>query len=203
VTALDQTYGHHFKILILLQITLSVFLPFSPRISIYFLLITYLLISLRFRGTFNGGSDSMTMTTLIGLALTQIPTSHDSLASIGMYFLAIHCTLSYFIAGIIKIKNPHWRSGFALQTFLIHSNYLVPSKIKLWARYPLFSICGSIIVIVFECSFPLIWLFPSLAGYYLFAGFVFHLINYFTFGLNRFVFAWLASYPTLLYCTLK
>ena len=143
----------------------------------------------------------MTMATLLSLILIFIFPSQGLINSIGFYLLSFHCTLSYFMTGIVKLKNKSWRSGLALQAFLTHSNYTVPTKIQHLAKQKLFLSSGSWLVIVFECSFPLVWIFPKLTLFYIMAAILFHVINYFCLGLNRFVFTWLASYPALLFCT--
>jgi len=195
--SLDQVYKNNFKLLILLQIGLSLCLPVFPRFIIPLLIITYFLIALRFRGNFNGGSDAMTMATLVSLAFSLV----ELKTPIGFYLLAFHCTLSYFTAGIVKLKNKSWRSGSALQVFLTHSNYPVPAKVQKLAKQKIFISISSLLVIFFECTFPLVWLFPKFTGLYIILAIFFHIINYFCLGLNRFVFAWLASYPALFFCT--
>jgi hypothetical protein len=62
-----------------------------------------------------------------------------------------------------------------------------------WARL------GSWSVLCFECGFPVALLVPSVTLPWLAVGLLFHVANAYIFGLNRFVFAWLAAYPSLLY----
>lgn len=197
----DHLYVNHFKLLILIQIALSFCLPLLPPMIIPFLIITYLLVALRFRGNFNGGSDAMTMVTLISLLLLFIFPSQKLTNAIGFYLLAFHCTLSYFISGVVKFKNSSWRSGVALEVFLTQSNYAVPASIQRLAQQKMFVTTGSWLIILFESCFPLVWVFPNLTGLYITAAFLFHIINYFCLGLNRFVFAWLVTYPALFFCT--
>ena len=56
-------------------------------------------------------------------------------------------------------------------------------------------------VIGFECLFPLAWFDPRLCLLLMAAGAGFHLLNSYVFGLNRFLFAWLAAYPALWFCS--
>lgn len=193
LSSFDQLYGHHFKFLILTQVVLALLLPAMPALMLPLLITTSLLIALRFRGSFNGGSDAMTMATTISLLL--------SLSSpVGFYLLAFHCTLSYFIAGIVKLKSNAWRSGEALPIFLTQSNYAVPLPIQNIASHKFVMTLASWGVIGFECSFPLVWLLPQLTPTYIILAILFHVMNYFCLGLNRFVFTWFVSYPALLYC---
>jgi hypothetical protein len=59
---------------------------------------------------------------------------------------------------------------------------------------------ASWLVIVFECAFPLVlWVRPQGAALLLACGLAFHLCNALVLGLNRFLWAWLAGYPALLF----
>lgn len=189
----------HFTKIIYLQIVIALLLPIFFHWGLSLGLIGLCLLSnLRFRGVFNGGSDYMTMTVLVGLTITLYG-NHDPLfEKIGSLYIATQCTLSYFIAGVIKLKSQAWRSGFALRIFLTQSNYLVPERLKSLACKPEPMKLASWFIILWECSFPVLWLKPqSLFFVYIAMAFCFHLGNFFAFGLNRFVFAWLASYPAL------
>lgn len=193
LSSLDQIYGNHFKFLILAQISFALLLPILPTLMLPLLVVTSMLVALRFLGSFNGGSDAMTMATLISLIISLS-------SSLGFYLLAFHCTLSYFMAGIVKIKNNSWRRGSALPIFLTQSNYKVPLQVQKMTSHKLLMTLVSWAVMIFECTFPLVWLLPQLTQTYIVLAILFHLVNYFCLGLNRFVFAWLASYPALLYC---
>lgn len=195
---LDILYEKYFKLLVLVQIILAMLLPLHPVFPALLLIGTYLLIALRFRGQFNGGSDTMTMTSLLSALLLSLPQPKVINLPLGLYFLAFQSTLSYFIAGMVKLKSKSWRTGQALHAFLLHSNYLVPEKLQYLSNNKLLMLVASYFIIIFECSFPILWLFPALTGYYLFTAFAFHIANYYIFGLNRFVFAWLCTYPALL-----
>ena len=61
---------------------------------------------------------------------------------------------------------------------------------------------SSLTVLALECCFPVVLLSPTLCMIVLPVMLIFHLGNAWLFGLNRFVFAWLAAYPALVYCSL-
>lgn len=200
---LDWFYAKHFKDLVWLQLSLIALLEFYPRWPFSLLLaLTCLLIGWRFKGVFNGGSDYMTMAQLLGLTLSLSKPNNTYTLKLGLYYIALQTTLSYFIAGVVKLRNRSWRNGMALEVFLSHSNYSVPRRLQSFFRYPLISIASAWGVILWECLFPAIWLMPTLTPVFLMMGFLFHLGNFFTFGLNRFVFAWIASYPAIVFCTM-
>jgi hypothetical protein len=166
-----------------------------------FLWLSQLAICVRFRGTFNGGSDYMTMLILMALSVASFAPQAAPLQSACLLYIGVQVSLSYFIAGIAKLKEADWRRGAALQSFVLATPYGAPS----WARAlvsgsrasGLMSWC----VMAFECLFPLCWADPRVClGFIVFAG-GFHVANALVFGLNRFLFAWAAAYPALLYCS--
>jgi len=114
-------------------------------------------------------------------------------------YLAVQVILSYFISGQVKILNPEWRSGRALAAVFLFSAYPVSEALRGLANRPRLMWAASWSVMLFEVLFPLsllhtATLIPALA---LAAGF--HLANACLFGLNRFVWVWIASYPSILW----
>ena len=100
-----------------IQIAFAALAAFNP-ISILFigLFVTHLLICIRFRGAFNGGSDMMTFVVLTGAII-----STAGFAKIGLIYVATHTLYSYFKAGLAKIKHKEWRNGQAIPAFLARS----------------------------------------------------------------------------------
>ena len=157
------------------------------------------IVCLRFRGSFNGGSDSMTFVVLIGLGITELRSIHPIFLDLGALYIAFQSVMSYFIAGIVKFKNSQWRSGFALSIFTTCSAYELPIRFKSIGTNKKLMMVLSWLIILWESSTPL-WLVskPSALIFIMIALF-FHLSNFIFFGLNRFVFAWIASYPAILH----
>jgi hypothetical protein len=83
---------------------------------------TTLLISLRWLGTFNGGSDYMTFLILYSIAIGRIFENNERVLKGALLYIAVQTCLSYFVAGFVKIKRADWRSGRALVSFLTSSN---------------------------------------------------------------------------------
>jgi hypothetical protein len=164
----------------------------APHAALFaILLVTNVQLALLWRGSFNGGSDFMTLT-LTGastLALAWPPTTRGVL----LYVAVITCN-SYFIAGLAKLRT--WRSGEALRGFLARSLYQPPPTTMMRSARPL-----SWLVLALECGFPLVLVSPQLARVILPVMLVFHVGNAWVFGLNRFFFAWLAAYPALWACS--
>lgn len=165
------------------------------------LLFTELAVCVRFRGTFNGGSDYMTVLVLMALSVTWLlsPFAFPVASKACLGYVAIQVTLSYFISGIAKLKEPAWRDGTALRAFATSTRYGAPA----WIRRALDGNrrCALLAygVLTFECAFPLAWLAPGVCTLFIAVGVLFHLGNWLIFGLNRFLFAWSAAYPALLY----
>jgi hypothetical protein len=163
------------------------------------------LICIRFRGSFNGGSDAMSMVVLTATSAAAI-SGHAALVSkLALYYIAVQVTLSYVVAGLAKLQHADWRDGSALRHFVAAGAYEVPERLArarwLHNRVLCRVLAGG--VIGFECLFPCAWLGPRACLIMLALGLGFHIANAFVFGLNRFVFAWAAGYPALFYCALS
>lgn len=152
-------------------------------------------IAARWRGTFNGASDSMTFHVLGALLLARV---YPTAQTLSLIYIGLQVTLSYFVAGLSKLFLPSWRSGFALKEFLLRSNAAQPRTLfQRLTGSPQVLLALSWGVILFECLFPLLWIWAPLRPMFIGLGLLFHLANFYAFGLNRFVFAWLAAYPAL------
>lgn len=165
------------------------------------LLITTGLIALRWRGTFNGGADYMTVLVLLMLAIEALFRSNATVRLGCLWYLSVQTVLSYFIAGAVKLRNGDWRTGRALQRFLSGPPYDPPAAVVALSKNPRLIVLGSWTILVFEVSFPLAMQSPKACAGFLCAALVFHIMNFATFGLNRFVFAWSAAYPALYFCS--
>ncbi|XGC80636.1 hypothetical protein ACES2L_15015 [Bdellovibrio bacteriovorus] len=164
-----------------------------------FLFFTHLLICIRFRGNFNGGSDMMTVVVLTGLLISLFATN-ELWQKLGMIYISIHLIFSYFKAGYKKILKLEWRTGKALSIFLNQSVFPDMKAFSIWLKSaPLLSLLLSWLVLAFEVASPLVIINPSWVYFYAGAAIVFHFINYLTFGLNRFFWVWLSAWPAVIY----
>lgn len=161
-----------------------------------FLLFCQIAICVRFRGTFNGGSDYMSVVILLALCVAR----HPSLIRAGLIYIAVQLTLSYVIAGLVKLRQPEWRNGEALGAFLRSGQYGAPAWVASLAS-PGRCRLLAVLVIGFETLFPLALIDPRACLALIGAGLCFHLANTIVFGLNRFLFAWAAAYPALFFCS--
>lgn len=192
-----------FIYIIWLRLLLSILLFCISSPIIYSLIIFIaLLISLRWRGTFNGGSDYMTLIVLIAMFIASL-SSNPKFQNASVYYLCFQVASSYFLAGLVKVKNKDWRTGKALKAFLQNTIYR-DNKVTsyLIGSNKLLRLFG-IITIAWELSFPLAFVNYNFAIVYLSVGFLFHLANAYLLGLNRFLFIWVATYPAVLYLAWK
>lgn len=157
-----------------------------------------LLILRRYDGPYNGGADRMTL-----LCLTCLTAAHLAPApawqELAFAYLAVQLMLSYLVSGWVKLKNPDWRSGRALQDVFLFSAYPVSGQLRALSARPALMAAASWGVILFELLFPLTLLHPMALVAGLIVAALFHLANSCLFGLNRFFWAWLAAYPSILW----
>jgi hypothetical protein len=160
--------------------------------------LTTLLVAWRFRGTFNGGSDGMTFLTLSSLAVASLGGFNQTVSRVSLTFIAAQAVVSYVAAGWAKARHHRWWSGRALRGYVLLSGYQVPKNLRrILARRAVAKVCAWGVV-GFELAFPLVLFTPRLTPLFLAAGAAFHLLNFAVFGLNRFFWAWIATYPAIL-----
>lgn len=157
------------------------------------LLASALLIAIRWRGTFNGGSDYMTLIVLSGLLVARCAGEGSWGARAAVAYVALQACLSYFIAGVVKLRAASWRDGRALAGFLRVFGGPLPGRFN----HPWLLFAGGWAIVAFECSFPLALLGPRVCVAYLTVAMAFHGANAYLFGLNRFLLAWAAAYPAV------
>ncbi len=188
------------KIVSVIQILFSMISFFWPHPIFYSVLfITQLLVCLRFRGTYNGGSDMMFFVVLTGL-IFALSASNEKIQRLGFIYICIHTIFSYFKAGFVKALHSDWRSGQALPAFLERSVYSDVQKFGRWLRSkPKLSVFLCWLTFLFEISVLGILFHPKLAPYYFLLALGFHFLIYFSFGLNRFFWAWVAAWPAVLF----
>ncbi len=170
---------------------------------IAFLFAGNLLILIRWRGAFNGGSDFMTLVVLSGLLIAQVVAAFSNEAlgwQAGFWYIAIQSITSYFMSGSVKLLRREWRNGSAMTIFLNGAIYG-----PLSATHPLrnrwLALLGSWGFIVWEILFPFSLLDPRLAAVFCAVAALFHFLVFWFFGLNRFFWAWVCSFPAIMWCS--
>jgi hypothetical protein len=170
---------------------------------VVFLFVGNLLILIRWRGAFNGGSDFLTLVVLTGLLISQVVGALGNAQlgwQAGFWYIAIQAITSYFMSGAVKLLRPEWRNGSAMTIFLNGAIYG-----PLSATHPLrnkwLAMMGSWGFIVWEILFPFSLLDPRLAAVFCAVAAFFHFLVFWFFGLNRFFWAWMCSFPAIIWCS--
>lgn len=189
LAVLDTILGGRWFIgVIALQLILGATSLAYPRVPVFVgLLLTHTLICLRWRGTFNGGSDFMTLVVLTALVLAGSFGEGSEVVRLALIYISLHSIASYCIAGAAKVSSASWRSGQALRYFTAY----VPA--------PQLARLMTGVILLFECSFPLAVSRPEVCVFYIGLGLCFHIGNAWVLGLNRFILPWGATYPALLF----
>lgn len=173
-------------------------LGFQPLLIESALLVASGILIRRFQGPYNGGSDTMTVLVLLCLWLSHIaPTRYWQEIALG--YLAVQLVISYFQSGWVKVANPEWRSGRAMQQVFALSAYPVSESVCLWAGRPQVLLAMSWSVMIFELFFPLVLFNQTLLILALGIAALFHLANACLFGLNRFFWIWPAAFPVIIW----
>jgi len=170
--------------------------------NVTFLFVSNLAVLIRWRGAFNGGSDFMTLVVLTGLLISQW-LGYIENPELGwracFWYITIQSITSYFVSGAVKLLRPEWRNGSAMTIFLnaaIHG----PLSQNHRLRNPWLATLGSWTFILWECAAPLALLEVRLAILFCSVAALFHFLVFWFFGLNRFFWAWMASFPAIVWC---
>lgn len=150
------------------------------------------------------GSDQMSLITFVAIAIYKLFPRDVQVAHASLWFIAIQGCLSYFVAGIAKVVSPVWRSGEAVRRILGTRTYGTSRSASLVSGRDSVCLALSWLLMLFECSFPLALAFGK-TGFTVFAvlGVLFHMTNAVTMGLNTFVWAFVATYPAILFCAVR
>lgn len=155
------------------------------------------LISMRWGGSFNGGSDSMMVVLLTGGLIASWAPGRAEFELAGVAYIAVQSLCSYLVSGITKVRCIQWRRGTALTWFTAHAGYRAPDMSQRLGRAPTLRRLVSWLTLALQCAAPWSLLDPRLTLLVLAILGLFHLANVRLFGLHRFLHLWLASYPCI------
>lgn len=159
--------------------------------------VTSLLVNLRFRGPYNGGSDHMLMIVLTALVVAMAGAAVPVVVQGAMAWVGAQGVLSYWIAGLAKLRHRAWREGSVLPVLVAIPAYGVPARTQRLLSHGAIARVAAWGVLAFECVFPLVLLDERLAWAGVALAAAFHLTNAWTFGLNRFLLVWAATWPAI------
>ncbi|MEK9523356.1 hypothetical protein ACIOMM_20115 [Streptomyces sp. NPDC087908] len=163
-------------------------------------LVTLILLSHLATPQGNDGSDQITLIAATALFLARLSPA-DSLAQQAcLAFIAAQLTLAYFAAGVAKTFGPSWRAGTAVAEIVSTRTYGAQWISQIARRRPAPFVFATYGTVMFEVAFPLLFLLPS-SSIPLFLGVAmsFHVCVAFLMGLNSFVFAFAATYPSIIW----
>jgi hypothetical protein len=188
----DAIFGSRGTIVVIaLQLAAAIALPVFDQAAWLALACTFA-IAVRFRGTYNGGSDAMLVVVLLGLAIAR-----SGWPRAGLAYIAAQLVLSYAIAGLAKLGDPRWRRGDAFAILVALPAYGVPKRLATLLARPAIGRVSAYATLAFECGFPIALVNHTACIAALAVGAAFHLGNAIVFGLDRFWWTWLAAYPAL------
>lgn len=150
------------------------------------------------------GSDQMSMLIIITLILCLIPKGNSLLVNAGVWFIALQSCLSYAAAGISKLASAEWRSSKAIRSIFSTRTYGSEQVALSLKKYPFLNVFLCWNVMITETLFPLCLILPMhFAIIFLIWGFTFHLLSAIIMGLNAFFWAFMATYPAIIYVNLQ
>ena len=200
---LFKPHMHQLHLVLRLCAAVALALQGASLPLIGFLFVGNLLILIRWRGAFNGGSDFMTLVVLTGLLISQVVGALGNVElgwQAGFWYIAIQAVTSYFMSGAVKLLRREWRNGSAMTIFLNGAIY-GPLSAKHLLRNTWLALFGSWGFIVWEILFPLSLLDPRLAAVFCAVAALFHFLVFWFFGLNRFFWAWMCAFPAIMWCS--
>jgi hypothetical protein len=146
------------------------------------------------------GADQMSKMIFLSLPLAFVSTDLLVWRS-ELFFLCGQLCLAYMTSGVIRIKERQWRDGSYLSLILRQRSYGNKWCWALGTRYPVTLRLTSLAILSFECLFPIALFLPREACWlFIGIGIIFHLSNAIVLGLNTFLWAYLALFPSFLFC---
>ncbi len=149
------------------------------------------------------GSDHASFLAQAAMVVARAGGDRADVTDAALWFLGTQGAFNYGAAGWSKLLGERWRSGEALAGILRTYGYGNRHAWQLTRRYPRLTRVGTWAVVAFESAFPVV-LFGAgrrLAPAMVAAAGASHVGIAFVMGLNRFVPAFLAMHPAILYIT--
>lgn len=207
---LDKVFdGPNFTAIIGLRLVASVILltPGADRraraTAVWYLTLTNWL--LHYRNSYGtDGTDHMNVLLCTSLASSTLFPNDPKAREASLWFLAGQSSLSYLASGLAKAVSAFWRDGTAISGVMRTKTYGDERLYKLLKRYPVLAKLGGIGVVAGEVAFPIALVAPKpVRNAVLGTGMAFHAANAVFMGLNRFVWAFSATYPSVRYVANK
>jgi hypothetical protein len=149
------------------------------------------------------GADQLS-TIIFVVAFCSAAIGTDGARHVFLWFVAAQACCAYFTAGFAKLISPVWRSGRALGGILGTTSYGYRRLGPVVASHARSARLAGWWVIALECTFPLVLMGVPRVTYLLLAlAFSLHLGALVFMRLNTFLWAFSATYPSIIFCTLR
>jgi hypothetical protein len=144
--------------------------------------------------------EQMAILALFATCVAVLPGLNHSATTLAVWFVGCQSLLSYATAGVAKVVSPTWRGGLALPLIMGSEAHGQPWASAILEAHPSLAVLSTRLVVLFECSFPLVVIAPKgvMIGI-LAAGVALHLGIAVAMGLNAFLLVFPASYGCVAY----
>lgn len=144
------------------------------------------------------GSDHMSFVSFVVAALEKGFSQDERAQQACVQFLAFQACVAYAVSGAVKLVSPTWRDGTAITGIFRTRTYGDARLYRMLKVHPIVPRVMAWTVILGELTFPLVLVAPKpVARGILATACVFHLANGRFMGLNRFLWAFTATYPAV------
>lgn len=164
------------------------------------LLLATVLISLRSNGYGLDGAHQMNVIILAHLTVFWLAPAGSAIRTWCLVALGLHAVVAYVASGVFKAVGPMWRNGDAVAGIMSAKIYGHRFLGGLLNRYRGLSLLMCWLTIIFEVSFFVVLFSGSTVLYAVLAvGMMFHVANAVFMGLGGFLFAFVATYPAVVF----
>jgi hypothetical protein len=190
-----------FRVVLLLLLPYALWSHRGPILILTGIVISSLLLHLRSPWGMDG-SDQMLTQVFGALFLGYLAGSPLAYRAV-LWFIAGQSCLSYLTAGVAKAISKDWQRGEVVFGIFNTRTYGYEPIARILLDQQLLTHALTWGAVVMECSFPLV-LFAGFPGCLVFIawGLSFHLMNAIVMGLNSFFWAFVSTYPALIYCSI-
>lgn len=143
------------------------------------------------------GSESLALWLLCSATVAACLGANSLPAKAMFLYVGVQTGLSYFLAGLHKMKEPMWLQSKAIQLWLKDSPVQLPTWLSAGAirfRHPL-----HLGVIAAEVGIAIVVFYPRILAAYLILALLFHWLLAEILGLRRFLWIWISAFPALIY----
>ncbi len=145
-------------------------------------------------------SDNMFFLVFGALYLREIAPDSELVTEVCLWFIALQSCLSYLTNGILKLHSPLWRQGNVMSRIFRHPLFGNARLARVLNAHPPLGKALDWSIIGCELLFPLTLVVGFPVGWVLLVwGLLFHVLVAALMGLNTFFFAWVATYPAIVF----